>query len=568
MQPISKFFHLLSVGNVHDAATALKNIPSPSLETAVPLRELGIALHAVNPAQGTAFLGQLERGSPPDSAFLQKTLERGSWAQWIRIADVLKDGRFPGVSRLLSEGRTEGLVEEKEIQRARAFRRAAAEIERAIQNNGMIVVLSGAGISAESGVATYRGSDPLVWKGRLFEEIASVNALEREPEEVWEFYQWRRKCLDGIFPNAAHVALAELGARIGERLFLITQNVDGLHERAGSEKVVNFHGTLWAVKCQGPDCRYQRSLKGYSETLSSQCPDCGGKLRPGVVLFGDPIPREIMTRSKEAARDADIFLLIGTSGVVYPAASLAKEARKYGATIVIINPEPPEILEKGDLYIPGKAAETIPHLLPTNIAPFSLPDNITDGVTVLLKKARRSIHHKDFKKGLSWLRAVLRMVLLRNPEDTDTVDGIKLELVAVLSDARKTTLEAERYTESRPLFEEELELLSSVGLQNLSNEEKLIKTTITRTAAIVEEIKRVERSEYIGRDRLDYLSHLAYEATGEVFTLEIILKGTLTDGEIKKQIQELFEIANYWRSKVISWFLEGQRFMEILPNDE
>jgi NAD-dependent deacetylase len=221
-------------------------------------------------------------------------------------------------------------------------------------------VLTGAGVSAASGVPTFRSADGL-WKNLRPEDLATPEAFARDPQRVWEWYDWRRQKIAAARPNRAHEVLASWSQRqAGFRL--ITQNVDGLHERAGSARVIRFHGSIWDIRCSkscgGPGSSWT-DMRAPLPELPVHCPDCGGLARPGVVWFGEPIDRGELLGSEEAL-DCDVCLVIGTSSVVYPAAALASQARQRGAWTVEINPEPGAA--DVDLVIRGKAEEVLPEI--------------------------------------------------------------------------------------------------------------------------------------------------------------------------------------------------------------
>lgn len=195
-----------------------------------------------------------------------------------------------------------------------------------------IVILTGAGISAESGLATFRGPGGL-WEGHRVEDICTPQALARDPDLVHQFYDLRRDALERVEPNPAHVALAELAQRWRGELLLITQNVDDLHERAGSSGVLHMHGELRSALCAA--CGHRLPWQG-SLPLASQCPHCDAPaLRPDIVFFGE-MPYE-MDRIEEALSRADLFVSIGTSGAVYPAAGFVRMARAMGAETLELN---------------------------------------------------------------------------------------------------------------------------------------------------------------------------------------------------------------------------------------
>ena len=221
-----------------------------------------------------------------------------------------------------------------------------------------ISVLTGAGISQESGIPTFRGADGL-WKQYRAEDLATPEAFSRNPTLVWEWYAWRRATISRAQPNAAHYALVDLESRFNgsqaHSFTLLTQNVDGLHERAGSRNVVRLHGDIWQLRC--PSCGTER--QDYSVPLDPFPPRCSCSflMRPGVVWFGEPLPQREWERAAVAARKAEIFLVVGTSALVHPAASLPLLGKQNGARVVEINPDPTPISRLADLVIRGKAAE-------------------------------------------------------------------------------------------------------------------------------------------------------------------------------------------------------------------
>ncbi len=222
-----------------------------------------------------------------------------------------------------------------------------------------VAALTGAGISAESGIPTFRGAGGL-WRQFRPEELATPEAFARDPGLVWEWYAWRRELIAGAQPNPGHRALAELEQ--GKPQFaLITQNVDGLHERAGSRNVLKLHGDIWISRCN--DCgRERRDGQAPLEELPPRC-ECGGLLRPGIVWFGEALPASVWQAAEKAAQTAEVFLVIGTSAVVYPAAGLVWLARSAGAKVVEINPEETPLSGQADRSLRGSAGELLPRLL-------------------------------------------------------------------------------------------------------------------------------------------------------------------------------------------------------------
>jgi NAD-dependent deacetylase len=224
---------------------------------------------------------------------------------------------------------------------------------------GSIAALTGAGISAESGIPTFRGAGGL-WREYRAEDLATPEAFARDPKLVWEWYDWRRGVIAGAQPNAGHRALAEL-ARRSPKFTLVTQNVDGLHDRAGSTGVLKVHGDIWTVRCVA--CGREREDRRASiPELPPRC-TCGGIERPGVVWFGESLPGDVWARAEDAAHNADLFLIIGTSAVVYPAAGLAELAKARGARVVEINIAETPVSHRVDASLRGSAAEILPQLL-------------------------------------------------------------------------------------------------------------------------------------------------------------------------------------------------------------
>lgn len=233
-----------------------------------------------------------------------------------------------------------------------------AEARALVCNARRIVTLTGAGISAESGIHAFRGVGGF-WRCHRAEELANAVAFGRDPMLVWEWYDWRRSLIAKARPNAAHAALVMLESR-SENFTLVTQNVDGLHVRAGNREPLELHGSIWTVRCT--KCGAER------EERATPMPDlpphcrCGGLVRPGVVWFGESPARDLMDRAAEAAASCDLFLTIGTSAVVWPAAGLAQIALSVAAPVIEINLEETAYSSRV-LSLRGKAAELLPKLV-------------------------------------------------------------------------------------------------------------------------------------------------------------------------------------------------------------
>ncbi len=221
-----------------------------------------------------------------------------------------------------------------------------------------LLFFTGAGISAESGIPTFRGDEGL-WKKFKPEELANFNAFIRNPDMVWEWYQYRRKIINEAEPNAAHITIKEL-----EKFFevnVVTQNVDNLHGRAGSKNIYELHGNIERNFCI--DCKTFYNKDFIFENEVPKCEKCGGLIRPDVVWFGENLPQDVFQQAEEKAKKADICFVVGTSAVVYPAAYIPITAKEYGAYLVEINIQPTEITNSVDLSILGKSGKVLPEIL-------------------------------------------------------------------------------------------------------------------------------------------------------------------------------------------------------------
>ena len=219
-------------------------------------------------------------------------------------------------------------------------------------------MLTGAGISAESGVPTFRDAQSGLWEKYDPLDLATPEAFLRDPVLIWRWYRWRRELVTKTEPNPGHEALATLDALV-PRLTLVTQNVDGLHQRAGSNTVIEFHGNLFEDRCFAEGC----AVDCDHDSAVPVCPGCGSNVRPGVIWFGEAIPEQALDQSFAAASDCDVFLSIGTSSLVYPAAGLAGVAKDAGAIVVEINPNPTGMSAGFDYVIAGNAGEMLPLLI-------------------------------------------------------------------------------------------------------------------------------------------------------------------------------------------------------------
>ena len=227
-----------------------------------------------------------------------------------------------------------------------------------------VAVLTGAGISAESGVPTFRGggdTEIWTWRGRPITELSSAELMATEPSLVWEWFDYRRGMLKDLKPNPGHFALAEWEQRF-DNFSLITQNIDDLHRAAGSLNVAELHGNIWRARCLRCSSTFEARESPLEEN-PPRCFVCGGAARPDVVLFGELLPEGVFERAQENAMRADLFFVIGTSAVVYPAAGLPITAKQAGARVIEINPERTDISFFADVTVLGKAGEILPQFI-------------------------------------------------------------------------------------------------------------------------------------------------------------------------------------------------------------
>lgn len=233
------------------------------------------------------------------------------------------------------------------------------DVRTLLRTASSVAVLTGAGVSAESGIPTFRGNNGL-WKQYRAEDLATPAAFERDPKLVWEWYDWRRTLIARARPNPGHHALAELERSL-PHFTLITQNVDDLHDDAGSRNVLKLHGSIWIVRCTACGADRVDRTAPFPE-LPPAC-GCGSLLRPGVVWFGEPLPQNTWQDAERAAQSAEIFLVIGTSAVVYPAAGLAQVAKRAGAKVIEINVAETPLSRIVDHSLQGASAELLPRLI-------------------------------------------------------------------------------------------------------------------------------------------------------------------------------------------------------------
>ena len=233
------------------------------------------------------------------------------------------------------------------------------ELKARLARATAVTVLTGAGISADSGVPTFRGPEGL-WKDHRPEELASPEAFDRNPKLVWEWYNWRRELIATKRPNPAHAALVDLERKVPD-FWLITQNVDGLHPLAGSQRLSEIHGNIWKVRCT--QCGRVTVNRDVPIAILPECSTCQGLLRPHIVWFGESLAPEDLEKSFDALRTCEVLLIIGTSGVVYPAASFGPIAKDNGAFVAELNLDPTSNSGLVDVAIQGRAKDLVPQLL-------------------------------------------------------------------------------------------------------------------------------------------------------------------------------------------------------------
>ncbi len=250
-----------------------------------------------------------------------------------------------------------------------AMDRVFEEAGRALSRADRVVVLTGAGVSAESGIPTFRGAGG-VWSRHRAEELATPEAFAARPDFVWQWYGERRQAALECQPNPGHIALARLEQDRPDGTVVVTQNVDGLHRRAGSQNVIEVHGSLFRTQCTR--CGYAIPDDPTPYTQTPKCPECASSLRPGVVWFGEMLPAGPIDAAIRAAAECDVMLVIGTSAVVYPIADLPLQAKRHGARLVEVNPSDTPLTPICDFVLPLPGGEALPRLV--EIALSAEPD--------------------------------------------------------------------------------------------------------------------------------------------------------------------------------------------------
>ena len=238
----------------------------------------------------------------------------------------------------------------------------SGRVRQWIREASHIAVLTGAGMSAESGVPTFRDAQTGLWAQFNPQDLATETAFRAHPQRVWDWYQFRREAIARVQPNAGHLALAGFAELHPGRLRLITQNVDGLHQRAGSHDAIALHGSILQDRWLDAP-RACCSADVLENGPPPRCPVCGNLRRPAVVWFGEHLPPDALVAAEAAVQACDLMLVIGTSGVVYPAAGLVLGAHQRGVRVVIVNPEPTDLDPVADLCLHERAAQCLPPLL-------------------------------------------------------------------------------------------------------------------------------------------------------------------------------------------------------------
>jgi NAD-dependent deacetylase len=240
-------------------------------------------------------------------------------------------------------------------------------VEAAVQrlaNANRVVVSTGAGISQESGIPTFRDAQEGLWAKFDPQELATERGFRADPARVWGWYAYRRERVLACRPNPGHLALVALESLL-PRVTVVTQNIDGLHQEAGSTDVVELHGSIRRFKCLDRSHPYtaENTPEAAADGMPPPCPTCGSPLRPNVVWFGEMLPTDATERAWRLARKCDALLVVGTSGTVWPAAELPYVAREHGAAVIEVNPVASEVTRVADVFLEGRAGEALPRLL-------------------------------------------------------------------------------------------------------------------------------------------------------------------------------------------------------------
>lgn len=228
-----------------------------------------------------------------------------------------------------------------------------------IRNCSKLFVLTGAGVSKESGIPTFRDAQEGLWADYNAEDLATPEGFLKDPPLVWQWYDWRRKKVQNVQPNPGHFALVEIEQFV-PNFTLVTQNVDGLHRRAGSKNLIEIHGSILLFKCF--DRGHEQKEIAFDLKVPPHC-ECGSMIRPAVVWFGEALPEKALKQSYDAAENCDVVLVVGTSGLVHPAASLPFLAKRTGAKIIEVNPNKTELTEGCDLFLAGPSGEILPKIV-------------------------------------------------------------------------------------------------------------------------------------------------------------------------------------------------------------
>lgn len=229
-----------------------------------------------------------------------------------------------------------------------------------LRSSQTITILTGAGMSAESGIPTFRGSQDSLWENYRPQDLATPQAFRNNPKLVWEWYAWRRQKVEQAGPNAGHYALVELAQKV-PGLTIVTQNVDSLHQLAGSQNVIELHGNIRHYKCF--DQSHVIDVLPETDEVPPRCPLCGSYIRPAVVWFGEKLPEANLLAAYDASVAADLFFVIGTASMVEPAASLARIALEHGADVVFVNPDPDAMSGPPEFQLQGGVTTILPALI-------------------------------------------------------------------------------------------------------------------------------------------------------------------------------------------------------------